>query len=138
VNEKVIYKHDLAGVDWQEMKTILIEDDFDNGRTPEQLQISFSNSYATCIAYTDGRLAGTARELSDGVCNAYIVDVWTYTPYRQQGIARRMIQDLLDKLPGQHVYLFTDIPEFYYKIGFKERGIGMERVVGRWLVNTGP
>ena len=112
-------------------------DDFDNGRTPEQLQKSFANSCATSIAYADGRIIGTARVLSDGVCNAYIVDVWTYTPYRHQGIARRMIEDLLEHLPGQHVYLFTDdIPDFYYNLGFKERGIGMERVVGRWLDNT--
>ncbi|NCF68495.1 MAG: hypothetical protein GWP61_21250 [Chloroflexi bacterium] len=46
-------------------------------------------------------------------------------------------QDLLHQLPGQHVYLFTDdLPDFYYKIGFKERGTGMERVVGRWLDNS--
>jgi GNAT superfamily N-acetyltransferase len=118
------------------MKTVLLEDDFDNGRTPEQLQRSFANSFASSIAYADGRIIGTARVLSDGVCNAYLLDVWTYTPYRRQGIARRMIEDLLDQLPGQHVYLFTDIPDFYNKIGFTPRGIGMERHVGRWLDNT--
>jgi len=26
--------------------------------------------------------------------------------------------------------------EFYKKLGFTERPIGMEKVVGRWLVNT--
>ena len=32
-----------------------------------------------------------ARLLSDGVCNAYLVDVWTMSVYRRQGIASRMI-----------------------------------------------
>lgn len=132
----ITYKRDLAGVDWDAMKAILIEDNFDNGRTPEQLRASFENSYSTCIAYADQQIAGTVRVLSDGVCNAYIVDVWTLSAYRRQGIARAMIEQLLVELPGQHVYLFTDdVPEFYKKLGFRERPVGMEKVVGTWLVN---
>lgn len=133
---KVTYKTNLDNVDWAQMKATLQADAFDNGRSPEQLKKSFENSYATCIAYTDNRIIGTARVLSDGVCNAYVVDVWTLTAYRRQGIARTMMQILLDKLKGQHVYLFTDdVPEFYRKIGFSEQHIGMGQVIGRWLVN---
>lgn len=132
----VTYKADLADVDWAEMKATLRSDAFDNGRSPEQLKSSFENSYATCIAYLNNRIVGTARVLSDGVCNAYIVDVWTLTSYRCQGIAQTMMQILLAKLKGQHVYLFTDdVPEFYRKIGFTEQPIGMSKVVGKWLIN---
>lgn len=134
--ETITYKTDLDGVDWAAMRDILIADDFDNGRTVEQYRRSFENSYAVCIAYAGARIIGTARVLSDGVCNAYVVDVWTYSPYRRRGIARAMIQSLLDRLPGQHVYLFTDdAPDFYRRIGFQERGLGMEIVSGEWLVN---
>ena len=132
----VTYKSDFDGVDWAEMKATLRQDAFDNGRSPEQLRVSFEKSYATCIAYVDDRIVGTARVLSDGICNAYIVDVWTLTKYRRQGIARHMVQSLLDKLKGQHVYLFTnDAPDFYRKLGFIEQPIGMGQVVGTWLVN---
>ena len=132
----ITYTLNLDGVDWQEMKARVAEDDFDNGRTPEQLRQSFQNSHSACIAYSDGRIIGTARILSDGVCNAYLVDVWTYTPFRRQGIARTMIETLLERLPGQHVYLQTDdAMEFYKKLGFTERPAGMEIVVGQWLVN---
>ena len=72
---KIIYKTDLDRVDWTEMKTTLHQDNFDNGRSPEKLKISFENSYAVCIAYADNRIVGTARALSDGVCNAYLVDI---------------------------------------------------------------
>ena len=83
-------------------------------------------------------MIGTARVLSDSVCNAYIVDVWTLTEHRRQGIARRMIEILSQRLAGQHVYLFTDDQkEFYERIGFSERPTGMEMVVGEWLVNPG-
>ncbi len=132
----VTYKSDLSNVDWNEMKATLKQDAFDNGRTPQQLEASFQNTYATCIAYIDNRIVSTARVLSDGICNAYIVDVWTFTPYRRQGIASKMIELLLEKLLGQHVCLFTDDAlEFYKKLGFTERETCMEIVVGRWLVN---
>jgi hypothetical protein len=36
----VMHKRDLAGVNWQEMKSILKADDFDNGRTPEPHSIT--------------------------------------------------------------------------------------------------
>ena len=128
------YQFDLSNVDWDEMKLILMHDSFDNGRTPWQLKASFEGSYAACVAYAGERIIGTARVLSDGVCNAYMVDVWTLTLYRRQGVARTMIQGLLAKLPGQHVYLFTEeAAEFYRKLGFTERGTGMEMVVGKWL-----
>lgn len=136
VSHHVVYKRDLQGVDWDEMKTTLEADDFDNGRTPTQLKRSFENSYSTCIAYSEDRIIGTARVLSDGVCNAYVVDVWTLSAYRRQGIARAMIDQLLDELQGQHVYLFTDDSvDFYKKLGFTERPVGMEKVIGTWLVN---
>jgi predicted GNAT family acetyltransferase len=121
------------------MKATLARDDFDNGRTPEQLCESFANSAASIIAYApDGRIIGTVRALSDGVCNAYVVDVWTLTEFRKQGVATRMMQLLLDKFAGQHVYLFTDdAAPFYKKLGFAEQGIGLGHVVGQWLQHNG-
>jgi predicted GNAT family acetyltransferase len=133
---KVIYKTDLDNVDRTTMKTTLRQDAFDNGRSSEQLKISFKNSYAACVDYVDEQIIGTARVLSDGVCNSYIVDIWTLSAYRRQGIATTMVKILLARLQGQHVYLFTDdVPQFYKKLGFKEQPIGMGQVIGKWLVN---
>jgi predicted GNAT family acetyltransferase len=134
MNNNITYKTDLDGVDWQELKAKLIEDDFDNGRTPEQLERSFRNTGATVLAYDGHQIVGKARALTDGVCNAYIVDVWTWTPYRERGVAKRMLETLFTQLPGQHCYLFTDTAQgLYEKTGFSVQGIGMGRVVGEWL-----
>ena len=132
---EITYKLDLIDVNWEQVKARVAEDDFDNCRTAEQLKTSFENSYATCFAYADDQVIGKVRTLSDGVCNAYIVDVWTYTPYRNQGIASQMMNFVMGKLEGQHVYLFTDkeTTKFYDQLGFKEWGIGLGRVVGEWL-----
>jgi predicted GNAT family acetyltransferase len=133
----VTYKTDLNGIDWTALTARLKADDFDNGRTPEQLQRSFENSFTYCFAWAGDEVVGKVRVLSDGVCNAYIVDVWTYSPYRNRGVATHMMEKVFELLPGQHVYLFTDDSmEFYRKLGFSEQGVGMGRVVGQWLVNS--
>jgi predicted GNAT family acetyltransferase len=135
---RITYKSDLQGVAWTEMKATLADDSFDNGRTPEQLRISFENSYATVIAYDGQRIVGTARALSDGICNAYVVDVWTLSSYRKQGIARAMMEILNRKLEGQHVYLFSDdAVEFYQKLEFRHQPTGLGKIVGEWLRNDG-
>lgn len=132
------YVTKLDEVDWGEITRKIQEDNFDNGRTAEQLRVSFENSYATCIAYDGDQIVGKLRALSDGVCNAYIVDVWTYRPYRNQGIAKKMMETVLGQLKGQHVYLFTDpeTVEFYERLGFKKWGIGLGKVEGDWLVHA--
>ena len=129
------YTTDLSGVDWLEMKVTLASDSFDNGRTPDELRESFEQSYAAVVAYdTAGRIAGTARALSDGVCNAYLVDVWTLSAYRRRGVARAMLARLEAILEGQHVYLFSqDAADFYKKLGYSEQPTGLGKVVGRWL-----
>ena len=132
------YKMDCEGINWQEMMDTLIEDDFHNGRSVEQYRQSFENTHTVVIAYDDDKIIGTARALSDGVCNAYIVDVWTYTPYRKQGIARKMMELALSKLQGQHVYLWTDDRQaFYEAIGMDKdmESTGYFKVVGDWLKN---
>ena len=137
MSTEITYKTDLSDVDWGEMKATLKQDRFDNGRTPEQLRESFEKSYATAIAYADGKIIGTARALSDGVCNAYVVDVWTLTPYRNKGVARTMLGLLDERLEGQHVYLFTDdAVGLYEKCGYTAQDIGMGKVVGKWLENS--
>jgi len=134
MTQEVRYAATIEGVDWTCVKRDLATDDFDNLRTPGELEISFANSQAVAIAWSGMRVVGTARMLADGVCNAYLIDVWTMSSYRRRGIGSTMVQMLLDTVPGHHVGLFTEEHEaFYRSIGFGlERG-GMSRVVGRWL-----
>ena len=132
---------DPAGVDWDTLRAHLIEDDFDNGRTPAELAASFAASAHTVFAVTDvgGVVIGTARLLSDGICNAYLVDVWTRVHWRCRGVATAMVNDLLERVPGQHVALFTDhARDLYARLGFEDEQVGMARVVGTWLHHTPP
>jgi predicted GNAT family acetyltransferase len=134
---KISYHNSLDDIDWPALKAALAADNFDNGRTPEQLQRSFRNSQGVCISRCDNEIVGAARVLSDGICNAYLLDVWTTSRFRRRGIAREMIERLTNALPGQHVYLQADgeLAEFYHRLGFAAQPVGMSRVIGNWLVN---
>ncbi len=129
-----VLRENLADVDWAAVKADLYRDGFDNGRTPDELYRSFAASAHTSIAWVGDRVVGTARLLADGVCNAYLVDVWTAVGYRRRGIASAMINDLLERVPGHHVALFTEHAEtLYRRLGFEVEEVGMSMVVGRWL-----
>jgi predicted GNAT family acetyltransferase len=126
----------LDGIDWSAVREDLSADDFDNGRTPDALRRSFEQSQHVAIARDGDRVVGTARLLSDGVCNAYVVDVWTQSFYRRQGIATGMMRLLIEAVPGQHVGLQTDDAQALYEsIGFRPQPEFWSLVSGRWLDN---
>ncbi len=130
------YTSALTDVDWQALKQDLIVDDFHNGRTTAQLRLSFENSAAVAMAFDGDRCIANGRLLSDGVGNAYIVDVWTQSAYRGQGIGRRIMQRLIAAVPGQHIYLQTDTAvDFYAKLGFVPQPKGMSLIAGQYLQN---
>jgi ribosomal protein S18 acetylase RimI-like enzyme len=133
----ITYQSNLHGVDWEALKQDLTTDEFHNGRTTAQLRLSFENSTAVAMAFDNDHCIANGRLLSDGVGNAYIVDVWTHSAYRKQGIGHTIMQMLLAGVPGQHVYLQTDdAASFYEKLGFVEQPKGFGLIVGKYLHNN--
>jgi ribosomal protein S18 acetylase RimI-like enzyme len=133
---EVVVDGSLSGIDWERAKADLAADDFDNGRSAEALRRSFEQSAHVAVARDGERVVGLARLLSDGVCNAYLVDVWTASAYRRQGIASSLVRLLLEAVPGQHVGLQTDgAQELYAALGFRPQPEFWSTVAGRWLDN---
>ena len=132
---EILFSSILDDVDWAALKSVLAADDFDNGRTPEEYRQSHERSHAAILGYLDGAIVANGRILSVGVCNAYLVDIWTATPHRRLGIGREVVSRLMATVPGQHVGLFTDDQDaFYSALGFQPQRGGMSKVVGYWLV----
>lgn len=133
----ILFRTTLEGVDWEALRLDLIADHFHNGRSTQQLRLSFENSTHVAMGFDGTRCIANARLLSDGVGNAYVVDVWAHSAYRRQGVASQAMQLLLDAVPGQHVYLGTDdAAGFYEKLGFRPQMQGMSLIVGRYLENN--
>jgi ribosomal protein S18 acetylase RimI-like enzyme len=123
-------------VDWARAKTDLAADGFDNGRSPAALRRSFENSQYVVFAWVGDRVVGMARLLSDGVCNAYLLDVWTHSVHRRCGIGAAMVRHLITLVPGQHVGWQTDDAiEFYDALGARRQPEFMSIVSGSWLGN---
>jgi predicted GNAT family acetyltransferase len=127
---------DCAAVDWVRAKADLAADDFDNGRSAAALRLSFDSSPHVVFAWSGDRVVGMARMLSDGVCNAYLLDVWTQSAHRRRGIASAMVRALVAAVPGQHVGWQTDDAiEFYTALGARPQPEFMSIVSGKWLDN---
>ncbi len=126
----------LDGINWAQAKADLAADDFDNGRSPQALRASFDRSQHVAIARDGDRVIGMARLLSDGLCNAYLLDVWTLSAYSRQGIGSTMVRQLMSRVPGQHIGLQTEDAEaFYASLGYRHQPVFMSAVVGEWLAN---
>ncbi|MDQ6697299.1 MAG: GNAT family N-acetyltransferase [Actinomycetota bacterium] len=127
----------LDGIDWNRAKADLLADDFDNGRSAQALRRSFLQAQHVAVARDGERLVGMARMLSDGVCNAYLLDVWTKSSHRRQGVASSMIRSLMQRVPGQHIGLQTDDAQpLYASLGFRSQPEFWSIVVGTWLDNN--
>jgi len=130
------FEKQLDNVNWDELRQALIDDDFHNGRSTVQLRESFENSRHCVVAFAGNRCVGTVRALSDDIGNAYVVDLWTQSAFRNNGIGKKLMQLLLEQLQGQHVYLQTDdAVDFYTRMGFAAQPQGLSIIVGDYLGN---
>jgi aralkylamine N-acetyltransferase len=114
---KVTFTRD--GVDWDVLADIYARARL-AVRNAVEIKRAFANSYLCCFAWVDGQLVGAARATSDGVFYATVLDVAVDPGFQGAGIGRKMMHELLRRLPVQKVYL-TTVPGkegFYEKLGF--------------------
>ncbi|NLF93522.1 MAG: GNAT family N-acetyltransferase [Oligosphaeraceae bacterium] len=64
----------------------------------EQMAQLLRNSFRVMGAFAEGRIIGMMRALSDGVSDAYLLDMVVSGNYRRQGIASRILQSLVEEL----------------------------------------
>jgi ribosomal protein S18 acetylase RimI-like enzyme len=90
-------------------------------RDPNLTERIFKGSYALCFAYEEARLIGTARAISDGVNSSVIYDVVVHPDYQGLGVGKRIMQDLVSRLPERSVMLVSSVDRcgFYRKLGFR-------------------
>lgn len=88
----------------------------------------FKNSTHYIIARDNGKIIGFARALSDGIFNAAIYDVVVHPDYHRQGIASKLVQQLLNQFESLsciHLISTTGHEAFYKKLGFKKLNTAM-------------
>ncbi len=106
--------------------------------TNEVIKQVFEASNIKVIAKSEGRVVGFGRAISDGVFNAAIYDIVVHKEFQNEGIARQILQVLLEKLSGVscvHLISTTGNEGFYRKLGFRKVKTGMARYLNSELRN---
>lgn len=116
----VTLKRDIENVDWPAVADVYGETL--GAEDPSQLARTWASSFATVLAYADGRLVGVARALSDGEREALIAGVAVRPAYQRRGIGAAMMRALIDDLKRTAILLTCDEDEnvpFYRSLGFR-------------------
>ncbi|WP_310174825.1 GNAT family N-acetyltransferase [Neobacillus niacini] len=127
--------HDFSRINLDDMREVYESVGWTKHRN-EIIKQVFDASNVTVFASVSGRTVGFGRSLSDGVFNAAIYDVVVHKEFQKLGIAKRIIEDLLDQLQNVscvHFISTTGNEEFYRKVGFKKIKTGMARYLNQEL-----
>lgn len=109
-----------------------------NKHSLDVIEEIYRKSNIVCMVYVDGRVRGVGRALSDGVFNAAIYDVVIHREAHGQGLGKRVMDHLLDRLKGiscVHLIATTGNEEFYQKHGLLPMKTGMARYRSEVLEN---
>src|SRR3954468_11567242 len=88
---------DFSKVNLDEMKEIYSSVGWTK-HTKEIIRQVFEASNVVALVTVNGRIIGFGRAMTDGVFNAAIYDVIVHPEFQKQGIARQIMEYLLDKL----------------------------------------
>ena len=128
---------DFSKVNLEEMKEIYSSVGWTK-HTKEIIKQVFEASNVIALVTVNGRIIGFGRAMTDGVFNAAIYDVIVHTEFQKQGIARKIMEYLLEKLSNVscvHLISTTGNEDFYKKLGLKRIKTGMARYLNPNLVS---
>lgn len=69
----------------------------------EVVETMLRGTFAVSAAYHQGRLIGFMRSFSDGVSDAYMLDLVVRREYRRRGVGRKILEHLADYLKSRGI-----------------------------------
>jgi len=109
---------------------VLRSGDWAANRMDDDIGRALRNSFLVVTAWDGERCIGVLRIIGDGVYRALVEDVVVDSAVRGQGIGRALVEFTLSQ-PGvanvEELILFTGVPEFWSRFGFKSAGLAMKR-----------
>lgn len=67
----------------------------------------FKNSYAVVFLIDEKKIVGVGRAISDGVCQAALYNLAVRDEYRENGLGKVIVEQLLKQVGGCNVILYT-------------------------------
>jgi len=117
---EVAYQFSCENISTRELEELFRATNL-GGRVGEKIRRAFVNSWVVCFAWDGASLIGASRALTDGEYHAVIYDVAVHPDYQAQGIGRRLMEQLLERLSVWRVMLVADaeVQGFYRRLGFE-------------------
>lgn len=124
----IAYAHSIDEIEPSELDGFLGHWDFDPPLGTLLAILKGSTAVIVAREVESSVVCGYITALSDGVACAYVSGLEVRQPYRGQGIASTLLQQMVDRLDVFGVYLSCApaMVEFYERAGFKQ-GIAMGR-----------
>jgi len=117
------YSFDLAAFDFATIHGWLANTYWSPGISFERVEKGFRNSTLCVGAFCDGKQVGMARAVSDTTRFGYIADVYVDEKFRNRGIAREMVRQLMNHADlrdtGQWCLLTKDAHAVYEPLGYE-------------------
>ena len=94
------------------------------------LEKAISNSTFAVSAYSDGKLVGFARAVSDKVMYATVYDVIVLPEFQKQGIGYHLVDNITKQckeagVNSVHLFAADGTEPFYKRLGYKARPANM-------------
>lgn len=96
---------------------------WDEDENPKKIKGIIKGSLIFVAAFSENKVIGISRVISDGVSDAYIQDVFVTKNQRGKGIGKKMIDFIIKYLKSRGISWIgliskPEAEEFYYKLGF--------------------
>ena len=93
-------------IDFREVSELLKYYGLSDLDSDTQRQV-FRNSYVTIFVKKKDELIGVGRAISDGICQAAVYNIAVRDEYRGHGIGKMIVDEILSRLKGCNVVLYT-------------------------------
>ena len=137
IADSLRWQFDCAGVAWQALEDLFSAAAL-GGRKGGKIKRAFENSSVVCFGYDGTRLIAAARALTDHEYHATIYDVVVHPDLQRRGVGRRVLREILARLPVWRILLVADgeVRGFYEDAGFHSHGDMMALVDGTKLYDS--
>lgn len=119
-------QENCKSIDWQNVRDILKNVGM-GYYEPDLHKKAFENSHAVVFVFSEDKMIGFGRAISDGAYQAAIYDIAILPEYQNQGIGKIIMNQIMKKISNCNTILYASPGKegFYKKLGFSFMKTGM-------------